>query len=146
MTRCALALSLYSSLIHMPTPDEFYHSYVRAGRPVLLSGLLNSTTTLDNWSKDTYLRETFGEEEVEVELGKKENRTGGAFVTTMADYVDVREVERGSQTPTHLIFTLLMLFLPSLLPPLLFLPSLRPSSFPLLLALHSGMRLRTYTW
>lgn len=78
-----------SRLTHSPSPHEFYTSYVQPGRPVILEGLLNSTATLFNWGQDSYLRERFGEVEVHVENEKKENRSGHAFVTTMADYLDV---------------------------------------------------------
>lgn len=45
----------------------------------------------------SYLRKQFGNEEVRVELKKKENRSETGFLTTMNDYLDVSNRKRSQQ-------------------------------------------------
>lgn len=46
---------LVATLSAMPTSRSFYLDYVQTSTPVLLKGVLNSTTLLKNWGNDEYV-------------------------------------------------------------------------------------------
>ncbi|XP_062615094.1 bifunctional peptidase and arginyl-hydroxylase JMJD5-like [Saccostrea cucullata] len=72
-----------------PTPKEMFENYVKASKPVIFRGILEKgmLPAYKRWT-DSYLREHFGSEKVDVERGKKEDRGGNMISITMSDFLD----------------------------------------------------------
>lgn len=64
------------------SPWEFYDKYVNPSQPLLMKNVLENEKipAYYKWSDD-YLREHFGEETVQIELGKKEDRKNGKEIS-----------------------------------------------------------------
>ncbi|KAL5004588.1 hypothetical protein ScPMuIL_018044 [Solemya velum] len=75
-----------------PEPRVFYENFVKPGQPLLLRDALNSIEfpAFQKWT-DHYLREKFGEEMVEVEKGKKEDRDRGMEVMKFKEFIKFYE-------------------------------------------------------
>ncbi|XP_033634064.1 bifunctional peptidase and arginyl-hydroxylase JMJD5-like [Asterias rubens] len=71
----------------VPEPKEFFEKYVRHGRPLLMKGAAKNMAAFKLW-KDDYLRSQHGELEVEVEEGKKENRSRGLWSMKLHEFLD----------------------------------------------------------
>ncbi|XP_065916678.1 bifunctional peptidase and arginyl-hydroxylase JMJD5-like [Dysidea avara] len=71
----------------VPDPLEFYEKYMGTHTPVLMKGAIAGTPAVTKWINDEYLSDSFGEEPVDLEVGKKENRTGDTDETTMAEFL-----------------------------------------------------------
>ncbi|XP_061174129.1 bifunctional peptidase and arginyl-hydroxylase JMJD5-like [Saccostrea echinata] len=72
-----------------PSPKEMFENYVKASKPVIFRGILEKgmLPAYKRWT-DSYLREHFGTENVDVERGKKEDRGGNMLSITMSDFLD----------------------------------------------------------
>ncbi|XP_038078383.1 bifunctional peptidase and arginyl-hydroxylase JMJD5-like [Patiria miniata] len=71
----------------VPEPGVFFEDYVRKGRPLLMKGAARNMKTFRLWN-DEYLRTQFGDLEVEVEEGKKENRSRGLWTMRLDEFVE----------------------------------------------------------
>ncbi|XP_014661936.1 PREDICTED: jmjC domain-containing protein 7-like isoform X2 [Priapulus caudatus] len=72
---------------NVPSPPEFYQRYVRPSKPVVLKGAARSLPAFQLWT-DEYLRKANGALEVEVEEGKKEDRSLNVYVMTLKQFLD----------------------------------------------------------
>ncbi|XP_077988721.1 bifunctional peptidase and (3S)-lysyl hydroxylase Jmjd7-like [Glandiceps talaboti] len=75
-------------LDHVPHPFTFFRDYVQPGKPVLFRGAAKNMRAFHLWN-DEYLRDRYGKLEVEVEEGKKENRSLSLFHMTLARFLDI---------------------------------------------------------
>lgn len=79
---------------HQLTRDEFYQQYYLANRPVIITGMLEHWPAMQRWNFD-YLRQHFGECEVEVQMGR--NRDANYEINSpqhkrqirFSDYIDM---------------------------------------------------------
>lgn len=79
---------------HRLTRDEFYQQYYLANRPVIITGMLEHWPAMQRWNFD-YLRQHFGECEVEVQMGR--NRDANYEINSpqhkrqilFSDYIDM---------------------------------------------------------
>lgn len=65
------------SIKYVPHPQDFYNDYVLKGQPVIFKGASRLSPAFDLWT-DSYLREQYGDVNVRVDYGKKENRAKSA--------------------------------------------------------------------
>ncbi|KAM7449657.1 hypothetical protein ABFA07_002570 [Porites harrisoni] len=70
----------------VPGPREFFEENVRPGKPLLLRGAAKSMPAYSKWT-DGYLSERFGEVGIDVEEGKKENRSLATFHFKLQDFI-----------------------------------------------------------
>lgn len=79
---------------HRLTRDEFYQQYYLANRPVIISGMLDNWPAMHRWNFD-YLRQHFGEREVEVQMGRNRdvdyeiNSPQHKQLIRFGDYIDM---------------------------------------------------------
>ncbi|CAK8680367.1 unnamed protein product [Clavelina lepadiformis] len=85
--------SLVDEREDVPNPVEFFNKYVKHGRPVLFKGAAKSFPSFKTWQGDSHLREKYGEWFIEVEEGKKENRSWGTEQMTFAEFLDRYKTE-----------------------------------------------------
>ncbi|XP_071964354.1 bifunctional peptidase and (3S)-lysyl hydroxylase Jmjd7-like [Antedon mediterranea] len=71
----------------IPHPKQFYEDYVNKGKPLLMRGAASSMPAFRLWNDD-FLKEKYGHLTVEVEEGKKENRSLGLWEMTLKEYID----------------------------------------------------------
>ncbi|XP_033108665.1 bifunctional peptidase and arginyl-hydroxylase JMJD5-like [Anneissia japonica] len=71
----------------IPYPREFYEEYVNKGKPLLMRGAASFMPAFQLWN-DEFLKEKYGHLTVEVEEGKKENRSLGLWEMTLREYID----------------------------------------------------------
>ncbi|ELU08556.1 hypothetical protein CAPTEDRAFT_211217 [Capitella teleta] len=69
-------------------PEDFYEQYVRASRPIIFKGAASAIPAFESWT-DEYLRDTYGTYKVDVEVGKKENRSQELLHLTLKDFLAV---------------------------------------------------------
>lgn len=76
------------------TRDEFYQQYYLSNRPVIISGMFDHWPALQRWNFD-YLRQHFGEREVEVQMGRNRdpnfeiNSPQHKQLIRFGDYIDM---------------------------------------------------------
>ncbi|XP_035668201.1 bifunctional peptidase and arginyl-hydroxylase JMJD5-like isoform X1 [Branchiostoma floridae] len=70
----------------VPHPRDFYHKYVKPGKPVVFKDAAKETAAFKLWT-DEYLSAQYGDLEVEVEEGKKENRTWPAYSMPFREFL-----------------------------------------------------------
>ncbi|CAH3028941.1 unnamed protein product [Porites evermanni] len=70
----------------VPGPQEFFEENVRPGKPLLLRRAAKSMPAYSKWT-DGYLSERFGEVGIDVEEGKKENRSLATFHFKLQDFI-----------------------------------------------------------
>ncbi|XP_022331273.2 bifunctional peptidase and (3S)-lysyl hydroxylase JMJD7-like [Crassostrea virginica] len=78
-----------------PSPWVFYQEFIMAGKPLVMKKVLekDDIPAYHLWT-DKYLRQHFGETEVEVEKGKKEERAeGGLKNMTMSKFLHLYQTE-----------------------------------------------------
>ena len=75
-------------LLAMPTASVFYDNYVAKSKPVILKGAAKESDAFKLWT-DNYLGENFGDVEVNVDYGKKENRERPADVMTLREFLQM---------------------------------------------------------
>ena len=71
-------------------PQSFYANYVAQNKPVLIksgTGKLSKANLLHTWS-DNYLKSAFGNEIVNVEMQKYENRFGNSKEMTLQNFLN----------------------------------------------------------
>ncbi|KAL3866847.1 hypothetical protein ACJMK2_044106 [Sinanodonta woodiana] len=73
-----------------PDPLVFYHFFVKPGEPLLMKNVLTAENfpAYAKWN-DEYLREKYGQEEVQVEQGKKENRSEKYYEFTLSQFLNI---------------------------------------------------------
>lgn len=79
-------IGLLDSTDIVPSSREFFDQNVLPGRPVLFKGAAKKMPAYSKWT-DEYLSETFGQEGIEVEEGKKENRSLATFHFKLQDFI-----------------------------------------------------------
>jgi lysine-specific demethylase 8 len=72
---------------YVPDPVTFYEEYVLQYRPFVMQGAVKDTTPLTTWT-DEYLKSTFGDAEVAIEMNKKEKRGGPGDMLPLAEFID----------------------------------------------------------
>ncbi|KAK3729606.1 hypothetical protein QZH41_016172 [Actinostola sp. cb2023] len=70
----------------LPSPREFFENYVKPGKPLIFRGAAKKTPPYARWT-DEYLSKKFGGIKMEVEEGKKENRSLGSFNFKLQDFI-----------------------------------------------------------
>ncbi|KAK3579916.1 hypothetical protein CHS0354_012457 [Potamilus streckersoni] len=73
-----------------PDPFVFYSFFVKPGEPLLMKNVLKAENfpAYAKWN-DEYMREKYGEEEVQVEHGKKENRSEKYYEFTLNRFLSI---------------------------------------------------------
>ncbi|EDV26371.1 uncharacterized protein TRIADDRAFT_54286 [Trichoplax adhaerens] len=79
-------------LTSIPNPKTFYDLYTKPGKPVILRNAAKAIPAFSLWT-DEYLSEKFGNVQVLVEEGKKENRSKGNFMTSLKEFVNSYKTE-----------------------------------------------------
>ncbi|CAH1797094.1 unnamed protein product [Owenia fusiformis] len=72
----------------LPTSEIFHKEYVKPGKPLIFKGAAKLMPAFKLWTDD-YLSSQFGDWDVEVEMGKKENRSGSARHLPFKSFLDV---------------------------------------------------------
>ncbi|XP_070543367.1 bifunctional peptidase and (3S)-lysyl hydroxylase Jmjd7-like [Ptychodera flava] len=75
-------------LDYVPDPHSFFENYVFPGKPVLFRGAAKRMKAFQTWNDD-YLRDKYGEINVEVEEGKKENRSLSLFDMKFRRFLEI---------------------------------------------------------
>ncbi|XP_066271363.1 bifunctional peptidase and (3S)-lysyl hydroxylase Jmjd7-like [Branchiostoma lanceolatum] len=70
----------------VPHPRDFYHKYVKPGKPVVFKDAAKKTAAFKLWT-DEYLSAQYGDVKVDVEEGKKENRSWPAYVLSFREFL-----------------------------------------------------------
>lgn len=70
----------------VPSSREFFDQNVLPGKPVLFKGAAKKMPAFSKWT-DEYLSEKFGQEGIDVEEGKKENRSLATFHFKLQDFI-----------------------------------------------------------
>ncbi|EDO37253.1 predicted protein [Nematostella vectensis] len=70
-----------------PSPHEFFNNYVIPGKPLLFKGAAKALPAYKLWT-DEYLSSKFGDLRMEVEEGKKENRSWGTFNFKLKEFIN----------------------------------------------------------
>ncbi|XP_076820480.1 jumonji C domain-containing protein 5-like [Clavelina lepadiformis] len=83
------------------TASDFYSKFVKHNQPVILRGLLNSSKPLDLWNDD-YLHTKFGDEVVNVDFTKYENRLSSGDDLQLHEFLETYE----ASSDMYLITTL----------------------------------------
>lgn len=70
----------------VPNAKDFFERNALPGEPLLLKGAAKKMHAYSRWTDD-YLREKFGDEGIDVEEGKKENRSLATFHFKLQDFI-----------------------------------------------------------
>nr|XP_054756261.1 bifunctional peptidase and arginyl-hydroxylase JMJD5-like isoform X1 [Lytechinus pictus] len=73
-------------LHRVPDPLDFFNNYVKDGKPVIFKGAAQNMDSYKLWT-DKYLSEHYGHLNVEVEEGKKENRSKELWQMSLSQYI-----------------------------------------------------------
>ncbi|XP_065829101.1 tRNA wybutosine-synthesizing protein 5-like [Oscarella lobularis] len=71
----------------VPSSTDFYTDFVRPKRPVLMKNAVPLSSTPMKWTDD-YLSSKYGNLEVELETGKKEDRSKFGFFSTLKKFIE----------------------------------------------------------
>lgn len=76
------------SVNEVPSPEQFFTEYVQPGKPVIFKQAAVNTPAFALWTDD-YLSSKYGKIEVDVEEGKKENRSKELFHMPLSKFLNM---------------------------------------------------------
>eukprot|EP00057_Strongylocentrotus_purpuratus_P027318 XP_011681792.1 PREDICTED: lysine-specific demethylase 8 [Strongylocentrotus purpuratus] len=79
-------------LHRVPDPLDFFNRYVKDGKPVIFKGAAQNMDSYKLWT-DEYLSKSYGHLKVEVEEGKKENRSKDLWHMSLSNFIQKYQKE-----------------------------------------------------